>query len=260
MTSSLTRYQDDFVQALFARDAGPAAAETLQSLTAQAGFNVYRNTVMKGCVDALRANFPTVERLVGADWFGAAASVFVPGTPPDRISLIEYGATFADFLAHFEPARDLPYLSGVAQLDRAWIESHIAADAEPAAADVLAQLAPEALGAALLRPHPAARWAWFETHPVYTIWHSNRAQIEIDSDLHWTAQGALLTRPSATVQWREIGRGHCAFLNACAQDLSLAEAAQHALTADPALDLARTLADLLEAGALCPPDTFDAAL
>jgi hypothetical protein len=29
---------------------------------------VYRNTVAKGCIDALQANYPAVHTLVGSDW------------------------------------------------------------------------------------------------------------------------------------------------------------------------------------------------
>ena len=250
MMPALARYQDDFVKALLAQDLSNADTPEIASLSLQAGFKVYRNTVLKACVDALRANFPTVEQLVGSRWFDAAAALYVRGNPPDCVSMIEYGATFAEFLAHFEPARELPYLSGVARLDRCWIESHIAADAEPAAPALLARLAPEALGAAVLKPHPATRWAWFDAHPIYTIWHRNREQVQLADDLPWVAQGALLTRPWAAVQWREIGRGACAFLDACAQDLPLAAAAQKAFDADPDLDLAATLAILLDAGAL----------
>jgi hypothetical protein len=48
---------------------------------AAARFKVYRNTVLKGCVDALAANFPTVLRLVGEDWFRAAALIHVCAEP-----------------------------------------------------------------------------------------------------------------------------------------------------------------------------------
>ena len=251
MTAALARYQDDFVSALFAQHPADAAASSVEALCLQPGFKVYRNTILKACVDALRANFPTVEQLVGGRWFGDAAALFVRGNPPDSVSMVEYGAAFADFLAAFEPARELPYLSGIARLDRCWIESHIAADAEPVEPTLLARLAPDTLGAAVLRPHPAARWIWFDAHPIYTIWHSNRTQVQLEGELPWVAQGALLSRPFAAVQWREIGRGHCAFLDACAQDLPLASAAQQALETEPHLDLAAALAALLDAGALC---------
>ena len=55
MQPSLTDFQDLFVEALYNPE-----ADTLTLLTDQPGFSVYRNTVMKGAVDALLANFPTV--------------------------------------------------------------------------------------------------------------------------------------------------------------------------------------------------------
>jgi len=48
MKTTLGVFQDAFVEALYQR---PAAE--LQAVTEQAGFGVYRNTVLKGCIDAL---------------------------------------------------------------------------------------------------------------------------------------------------------------------------------------------------------------
>ena len=48
-------------------DPAPTDDGLAHGLAAQPAFAVYRNTVMKGCVDALEANFPTVARLVGEE-------------------------------------------------------------------------------------------------------------------------------------------------------------------------------------------------
>ena len=45
------------------------------------GIAVYRNTSIKGRIDALEANYPTVSRLVGTEWFRAAAREFVEAEP-----------------------------------------------------------------------------------------------------------------------------------------------------------------------------------
>jgi Putative DNA-binding domain len=65
MTATLADFQDDFVHALLATPDN--MQPNLSTLTRQPGFAVYRNTVMKGCIDALQANFPTVLRLVGEE-------------------------------------------------------------------------------------------------------------------------------------------------------------------------------------------------
>ena len=80
MSGSLGAFQDAFVAAL--TGAPDSAAGEVAALVGQPGFAVYRNTLAKGCVDALRANFPTVERLVGEEWFAAAATLYARQMPP----------------------------------------------------------------------------------------------------------------------------------------------------------------------------------
>lgn len=254
---SLARFQDAFAAALLASDVdeeGPIA-----TLARQPGFAVYRNTVMKGGIDALQANYPAIARLVGEEWFRAAAAVFVRAHPPRLPMLAEYGTDFAGFLAAFEPARELPYLPAVALLDRAWTESHNAADATAPDARVLAQLAPERLAACRLVPHPSARWQWFDA-PAWSIWSRNRAEScsaescgpsTGESDIEWQPEGALLARDEAgAVRGHPLSRGGCAFLDACAAGLPLAEAAAAALETEPALDFTALTTKLFAARAL----------
>lgn len=244
MNPSLAAFQQDFGRALLGGGNSPL------SLTTQPGFAVYRNTVLKGCIDALEANYPAVARLVGSDWFRSAAALYVQAEAPRDARLQRYGEGFAAFLRGFEPAAALPYLAPVAQLDRCWTESHVAADAAPADAAWLARLAPESLASTLLRPHPAARWAWFEALPVYSIWQRNRSDDATQDELVWQGEGALLTRPAAAVRWSALGRGGCAFLDACAAGRPLGDAAEAALAVEPGIDLTATISHLLQRGAL----------
>lgn len=243
MSHSLAAFQSDFAQALFA----PHGNST--GLAAQPAFAVYRNTVMKGCIDALEANYPAVARLVGSEWFRAAAAIHVVRQPPADAALVHYGADFAGLLADFEPARELPYLSFVARLDRFWTEAHTALDSATLDAMVLATMPHEALGATTLVPHLAARWRWFEDMPVYTIWSRNRIDAVPSDEIDWRAEGALVTRPADAVIWCEINRADCAFLDACAAGQPMAAAAEAALTVDPDCDLSALLARLLRQGA-----------
>ncbi|MFY9317646.1 MAG: DNA-binding domain-containing protein [Burkholderiales bacterium] len=226
-------FQDEFVRALL---------DPLQP--APPAFAVYRNTVMKGCIDALRANFPAVARLVGEEWFRAAAAVYTRAQPPRVPMLLEYGRDFDAFLAGFEPAAELPYLPAVARLDRLWTEAHAAADEPALDALALAGLAPERLAALRLRPHAAARWAWHDL-PAYTIWSRNRAGGEDAAEIEWQGEGALIVRPGDAVQWQPLDAAGCAFLDACARGEPLAQAAASV----PAAGVAALLASLLEAGA-----------
>lgn len=243
---ALARFQDAFALALFA----PAPEGEMAALAAQPAFAIYRNTVMKGCIDAIQANYPAVTRLVGEAWLRAAAAVFVREARPHTPTLLHYGASFAEFLARFEPAAELPYLPGVARLDRYWTEAHIAPDQDPLDPAAVASLAPVSLASAMLHLHPAARWAWFDEGPVYTIWSRNRTGVALDADLDWRAEGALLTRPHSSVEWVELDAGGCAFLDACAAGGTLGAAMQSALEKQSDIDFSRLMSILLQAGAL----------
>jgi hypothetical protein len=246
MNASLAAFQDGFIRALYG---APAIDPRAAAVAAQPGFAVYRNTVFKGCIDALHANFPTVLRLVGAAWFRSAAAIYAQTRPPDDARLLFYGATFPAFLEGFEPARELPYLGGVARLDRLWIEAHAALDETAPGAAEVAQLSPGDFLHTVLRPHASARWAWFDAQPVYTIWRANRENTSLTDKLDWRAEGALLLRTSGSVKWRAIGKGGCALLDACAAGARLGEALERALAVEADLDLTSLVAELFADGA-----------
>lgn len=248
---TLTEFQNDFAAALLA-PAAKAGTSRLQSVTRQPGFAVYRNTVMKGCVDALRANYPTVARLTGDIWFGEAAVTYARATLPGGASLLNYGDTFASFLDTFEPAADLPYLGGIARLDRMWIEAHCAIDEPPLDPAALACLAPDVIGLTKIYPHAAARWRWFADAPVFSIWSQTRYETLNDAEVvqpSAEAVSALLTRPHDTVEWIALDAPCFAFIDACAAGETIERAVSAALSADPAVDLQQMMAHLLQAGA-----------
>jgi hypothetical protein len=240
----LEAFQDAFAAALH------GGAGTLPALTAQPGFAVYRNTVMKTCIDALAANYACVRRLVGDEWFEAAAGVYARAHPAHTPVLMHYGADFAHFLADFEPAAELPYLPGVAKLDRFWTEAHVAADEPVLDSSTLASADPHALGALRLRPHPSSRWMWCDSMPLATIWSRNRFDETVDlGDVVWQGEGILFTRPRASVEVMRLDGAGCAFLDACSAGQRVEFAVARALEADRNIDLADLMARLLVAGA-----------
>ncbi|MDR3511637.1 MAG: DNA-binding domain-containing protein [Caulobacteraceae bacterium] len=252
--SELGRFQQAFATAL-AGDAAALAPFGLEAEAAAAGLSVHRNTVARGTIDALATSFPTVRRLVGEAWFEAAARAFIAERPPRERALIDYGGDFPDFLAAFEPAADLPYLAGVARLDRLWLEAHVAADAPAWTPAEAAAVAPEALFD--LRPplHPSARTAWFEALAVPTLWTLCRPPAAEPDAIELAArpEGVLLVRPHGAVEALVLDRASWSLLDACARGVRLGEAADTALAADPGADLPALLLRLVEAGAFSAP-------
>lgn len=248
MGAALSDFQDGFVQAVFSADVKPSPE--LAALMSQPGFSVYRNTIFKGCIDALQANYPTVARLVGEEWFRAAAALHAREQPPRVPMLLGYGEGFADFLDRFPPAANIPYLPDVARVDRCWTEAHAARDEDVLAPAALACLRPDELASARLVPHAAARWRWFADSPIYTIWSRNRAALDDESEVAWRGEGVLLTRGHhGAVQWIPVDSGGCVFLDGCAAGLGILAAVEAALEVDPDLDFTRLTSSLLAAGA-----------
>jgi hypothetical protein len=116
---------------------------------------IYRNTVLSTLVNALRLSFPAVQRLVGADFFEAAAREFIRANAPASACLNDYGDQFAGFIAQFPPAATLTYLADVAQLEWAVNRALHAADVGKLDLSRLASLAEAALPHVKFTAHPS---------------------------------------------------------------------------------------------------------
>lgn len=245
--SALGRFQDGFIAAL---QAGGGADEVLPPgvgrVARQAGFAVYRNTVMKGWVDALEANFPAVVRLVGEEWFRAAASTFARAHPPASPILACYGHGFAQFLAGFEPAEPLPYLPEVAALDWMWVETSTAPAAPVLDAGSIAEMPEARLGAARLNLDPATRFVWLGT-TAPSIWLDARGLEPEKAELRFEhrGEGVLITRLSSSPSVVRISEGACRFLRSIAEGSDVRAAAIAAVEVEPQLDLSALMSMLL---------------
>jgi putative DNA-binding protein len=139
---------------LDARRDAPCVHIVDDGFTAAERCGIYRNGCRSTLIAALRLAYPAVDRLVGAEFFDAAAGEFALAHPPTSGYLNEYGAGFADFLPGFEPAAPLFYLPDVARFEWALGAAANAPDAP--------FLEPGALAAVEAADHAALR---FEPHP-----------------------------------------------------------------------------------------------
>jgi hypothetical protein len=164
---------------------------------------VYRNTVVRSVIEVLRAAYPAVNRIVGAQFFSPMAKAYWQVSPPRDPVMASYGEGFADFIAGYEPAAGLPYLADIARLDRAWQEAHQAAEHTPLSPGMVAALDPSALPGLAPGLHPSVRlcatgWA------IYPIWSANRDTAPVpraqarrvpEYTLIWRPQGGVCPQP-----------------------------------------------------------------
>jgi len=209
-------------------------------------FAVYRNNVAVGLIGAIEARYPVARRLVGEEFFRAMARAFIAAEKPLTPVLIHYGDNFPDFVAGFDPAREIAYLPDVARLENAWVEAYHAAEAPFLTLDALAKIEPKDFGALRFSAHPAARLLRF-CHPAASIWAAHQGGAEPRPPEHWRAEDALVARPEADVRVRVLPAGGWEFANALFAGATLAEAAE--TSAGEGFDPGSHLVGLIEAGA-----------
>lgn len=156
---------------------------------------VYRNTVIHGAVEALRANYPVIEQIVGTEMFEAVAVDFASECPPRNPVLALYGARFAEWLHLQGWIADLPYLADVARVERLHVECLMAADAEPLTLD---EARSRRDAREKLPLHPSVRFNWLST-PAMSIWLAHQRAVDAEIVPEWRAEGALFVRPSPFV-------------------------------------------------------------
>jgi hypothetical protein len=211
---------------------------------------VYRNTVIHGAVEALRANYPVVERILGNEMFDCLAADHAAAFPPTSPILALYGEDFAEWLEEQSWLQEFPYLSDVARIERMHVECLFAADHEPLHLGELANADWDALH---IRLHPAARLDWFLT-PAASIWLAHQR----NSPLHefaprWKAEGLLFARPHLTIWPLELDSAAHRLLLGIAHGESVAHAAMAAAALCSSTDIGGVFASLVNAGAFAAP-------
>jgi len=227
-----------FLPALLDPDAAvPSGFIDAHGAPAGRRFDVYRNNVAVSLAEALATGFPVIEKLVGAEFFRAMARVFSRAHPPASPVLMLWGEAFPGFLEHFPPVASLPYLADVARLEYALREAYHAADATPAAPDVLSH--PD-LMAARVRLTPATR-VLASSFPILSIW---RANTEAGAPpAQGGAEGVLIARPDWDPWPRPLTLEGVRFVAALIAGKTFAQALD---VAGAAHDLAATLTLLLD--------------
>jgi Putative DNA-binding domain len=212
-------------------------------------YAVYRNNVTVSLIAALEANFPSIRRLVGGDFFAAMAREYARANPPKSRLMAEYGASFPDFLAGFEPLSEYPYMADVARLERLWLDAYHEADSAPLEGAALAALVPDALFGTRFAAHPAAR-LFSSPFSAVSIMTANRSS---GGDVLRTVPGngefGLITRPQLDVAVRHVSPSTHAFLIALMTGSTLGESIGSAMALDPEFNLAANIQGFLEAGA-----------
>jgi hypothetical protein len=234
---SLHEMQERLARAIFAGDVQG------EDLGLRGHFSINQNNVRLSLNAALEATYPTLVRLVGADFFTQLARQFIRVNPPKSPCLAAYGEELAEFIASLASCADHPYLADTARLE--WQASRVCLH------DVQAPLSGEALADAA-RAHGAENLT-FTTQPglayltspfpVDKIWAYARA-CDVSAPPPQIKSGPVfleIANADESVKIRELDAASFVFRQALQAGSNLGGAAAAAHTHDPLFNLAQAL-------------------
>lgn len=229
------------LQQLFAAAALGSASEPEQArlaahlqgsrvLPARQGIEAYRLSVNGKLRRSLEQIYPVCQRLVGQGFFQAMASAFLGQATSHSPDLGDFGAGLPAFLAGFEPARSLPYLADVAQLEWCWHRAFHAPDQARLDLQALARVPPEHWDHLVFRL-PAGAALIASPYPIHRIWevNTNPTAAEQVVDLDQGGVRLLVWRDdSHTTRLDRPAEAEWPLLQAFARELPFAELCQQA--------------------------------
>ena len=212
----LNQLQKDFIESSLV---GKATEQLNQSLVnysddeRDARLAIYRNNYYASMIDVVKDAFPTVEHIVGEEFFTALAKLYLRTHPPKNPSLIYFGKAFPEFLANSEHTQDLLYLPDCARLDHLQHLSYHAADENPVLPAAFSNYTPTELVVKKIRFLPSFKLLQ-SSYAIYSIWELN--QVEGSHSKHVNAhapESVLVLRQNLNVQIQHIENELYTFLN-----------------------------------------------
>jgi hypothetical protein len=215
---------------------------------------VYINTGLRASIEALRANYPGVERWLGDESFRLLAGAYAIEHPASDARLFLYGGGLVASLSRSDGEHSL--IAALARLDRCWTEAQAECDAPLLTREWIGWQAAATLEQLCLRPAPATRWLASAALPLWDWWQALRQSAAGPQPAGGGGQAVLFTRPDDAVWVQALPPAGAALLQACDRGDALPQALQAAAHADPSADLQHVLGRLFAAGAFQLPEQF----
>lgn len=216
------------------------AGETAHKYIDPKFVSVYRNNSATAFADVLRANYKTVEAVVGREYFSNLTQKYMQKYPCQHRTLVGYGADFISILEDNQSDHKLPYLASFAKLDRAWTQAHIALDTEHLTLESLVNsLGPEDnLLAQTVTPKPDVQIIknpW----PVFNIWEKLRDGDELGktSEMEQKQENILLWRYENEITYKPLSNAELVFLESVFAQQTLGQASEISLGYNPNIDI-----------------------
>lgn len=221
-----------------------------QRLSAKQHLNIYRSSTVGALQKVLQDIFPVCEKLTGKDFFLHSINQYIAKTPAHSPDIGDYGATFPQFLATFQPALTLPYLADVAKLEWAWHKIFTAPPSPIFDFQQLAECYTQAGEKIIFHLNPMSTLLT-SPYPIHQIWQMNQADAEESQQLILLPEQNyyLLVWPHALTQQLDLlQKQEWYFLTWCQEQFTFGEIYAKFTALFPALNLEEVLSHLIQQG------------
>jgi len=198
-----------------------------------------------GLIRILRADYPAVRRLLGADSFLRVAHGFVGSGHARAASGPHLAQAFPRYLRTLGHVPSIEYVANVADLEAARARARYAPDIAPLERRSFVPLSAAQFDDMSLIFHPSVSLVR-SRFPIVAVWKANCSNIETTID-RWLPQSALIARPYRDVEVSVLPAGGYAFMAALADGSPIAAAIKAATIRDQNFDLGANLTMLVEA-------------
>lgn len=207
---SLLELQQSFAGAVLGTGRVPDGWIAGNGFDPQARMQIYCNLILNNHAAALRTAYPAVLKLVGENFFDAAAAGYLHACGSDSGNLQDYGAAFPEFLSRMPEAAGLAYLPDVARLEWARQESFLAADAAPLEPSALAGVADDKQNNLRFALHPSVH-LFESSYPMLDIWGFCQRNSDARLSLGNTGQRILIWRTDTQIAMQALTAAQYAF-------------------------------------------------
>ncbi|MGB7286366.1 MAG: DNA-binding domain-containing protein [Salaquimonas sp.] len=241
----------EFASALLDPDTQMPSGVGKQGHSAPKRFSVYRNNVVVSLMEAMKAAYPSLHKIMGEENFALVSRNFIANHPPKSPLMLQYGREFPQFLSAFRPLAKSPFLKDVATAELKWLEAYHALDGafiEPAD---LTEIDPEKTMDLKFRAHPAASIIQSE-FPVFDLFNARITWPCPGINLQ-NSQTMLISRPVYDCLATLLTPSQAVFFNALLDGKTLGEAIAIALQNDATFDASQAISILLQTGIFKKP-------
>lgn len=228
MPSSLADLQRRFHDAVTAATVPDDALDVVREdgVDRKRRLQVYWNAYWIRIIEALVADYPKIEKVLGKPRFVAMARAYLAAHPTSRPSLRDAGEHLPRFLAGGGFPDAPGYLADLAALERARVEAFDGRDAAPLAREHLAELAPESIAFLRLPLVPTAAILRM-TSIADEVWAAIEAEQPIpDEPARTEPREVLVWRRDTTVIHRTLAPDESSVLRSLASLATFAEACE----------------------------------